>query len=117
MAFTTGAKGDALLPISPKTIRTTDAAPLRREREAMFLEVNFRCYLTHSICGSKIIVNFPVVYNEAFFTLSGVAHRCASWRASQDERREGIPLCLAALGPIGRILLQLRAKPIAICKV
>jgi hypothetical protein len=47
----------------------------------VFLDVNFRCYITHSISGSKIIVNFPVVYNGVFFALSGVAHRCASWRA------------------------------------
>jgi hypothetical protein len=77
MAFTTGAKGDALLPISPKTIRTTDAAPLRREREAMFLEVNFRCYLTHSICGSKIMVIFLLFTMRSFSLYRGlhtVAH-------------------------------------------
>jgi hypothetical protein len=41
MVFTTGAKGDALLPISPKTIRTTDAAPRRQEREASVLGGEF----------------------------------------------------------------------------
>jgi hypothetical protein len=34
-----------------------------------------------------------------------------------DQDGPRATLCLAALGAIGRILLQLRAKPIAICKV
>src|SRR6476620_4974937 len=122
MVFTTGAKGDArgadaesfapdFAKNHPNYGRGRRAG---RSVRQVFLELNFRCYFAHSISGSKIIENFPVVYNEAFFALSRVAHSCASWSGwpAQD-----FPLCLTALGAIGRILLQLGAKPIAICKV
>jgi hypothetical protein len=88
MVFTAGAKGDA------RGVGAESFAPdfaknhpdygcgrraVRTVRQVL-LELNFRHYFTDSISGSKIIVNSPVVYNEAFFALSRVAHRCVSWR-------------------------------------
>ena len=83
----------------------------------MFLEVNFRCYLTHSISGSKIIVNFPLFTMAPFSLYRGLRRIAHLGEFDQDGPRERLALCLAALGAIGRILLQLRAKLIAICKV